>query len=178
MIEGIDLSSLDPSQLPIVPSSGTDTGAYDQPDCTNGIAAGDGACTTAGATARSYLTASPATALDPDLKALLDASLPGATPVASADGSGALASAAAVVNALVASGDASVAALGQKLGTYAVADQVTLVNALLTATVSPATLGDVTGLAGLFTAYPMLELTAPEVAAGTYSGTLTITLID
>lgn len=176
----IALDTLDLSALPVAIGGGTDAGAYTDPDCANGIGAGDttGACTTGSGTGRTYLTGTGAT--DP-LNAALTTLLEGqtlTTPLVSDGTTDAITTVNAVIAALQGSATTAVADLGNTLTEYGLADQISLINGLLAAALDTVGAPDLAGITGLYHSFPMLTVDPAGVADGTYAGTLTVTLVE
>lgn len=172
----IVLDSLDPSQLPLPIAAGGDTGAYTSPDCVNGIGAAAGCAGTG--TARTYMTGTPpAGALNSALTTLLAGNaLTG--PLASADGTGAIASTSAVVGALQGSVTTAVADFGNTLTQYTGAQQLQLVNGLVQGALEEIQGIDLAKLTGQYQGFPRLTAAPGSVASGQYAGTLTVTLVE
>lgn len=158
---------------------GQSSGAFTLADYANGIGAGDSRGTGAG-TPRTLLTGVPS------VSAALQSALDGvrstvqALPVVSATGTGAQASVSDVVAQMLAPANASLglSSLGSALAALTPAQAATVLNTL-TGTVQALGLGDVTNLTGSYNSYPVITATpSTPPAAGTYRGTLTVTLVQ
>lgn len=184
LIDAIDLDDLDLPALPLVPGHGT-AGVYDTPECSTGI--GSDFCGPTTPTTRQALNGAANDTLTAELESLLQDQLSATDPLVGPDG---LVSVEDVLGALTASdeplvdsagdplGD-TVATFGQALGEYDSADQVTLINDLLQATLQDLGLGDLLHLTGRYSSYPALTVdTDSATTSGEYEGTLTVTLIE
>lgn len=175
MIQDVGLESVDPADLPIVPSAGTDTGPFTEPDCVNGIGAGD-TCTTSG-TAHTVLDGTPVTgALTGTLDTLLDGALNTGNIVGTAGDE--LTTVTAVVAALQNSADSTVRDFGSRLTEYTDSEQITLINGLLTAAQVDLDALNLSGITGIYNSFPRLTVDSSSVPEGDYEGTLTVTLIE
>ncbi|HWB72291.1 MAG TPA: hypothetical protein VG452_08730, partial [Egibacteraceae bacterium] len=160
----IDLGGLGAADLPVAVAAGSDAGSYTAPDCVNGIGAAAG-CTGSG-TVRTYLTGTPPGA---SLNAALTTLLNGQTlagPLASADGTGAVAPVSAAVQALQNAPSTAVADFGNTLTQYSGAQQTDLINGLIAAardTIEPA---DLAALTGQYHAFPQLSVSPDDAGAG------------
>ncbi|MDX1621975.1 MAG: hypothetical protein R3320_13340 [Nitriliruptorales bacterium] len=177
-IPSIDLGALLPSQLPIGVGTGT-ADVYADPDCSTGtIGAGQCDNTTTPATTRDYMIGTPITSVvDPLLSELTNSLTTG--PLVSADGSAAIASAEDVVLALQGASSTAVQDVGNTLTEYVVADQVAIINAVLTETLTSIVPADLSNVAGTYNSFPQLTVNPSGTPdPGDYAGTLTITLVD
>lgn len=179
-LDQIDLSALAASQLPLVPTAGQDAGrTYAEPDCTNGVGALhlQGCGTEAATTDLTMLSAAPAASLSAQLDAILAAAVPG--PLASLDGTGAKASLQDVLDAMANSGVAEVSSFATNLAAdFSQAQQLVVVNELLSATVGTLGLDDLVGYGALASGFPTLKVDPSTATAGVYTGTLTVRLIE
>jgi hypothetical protein len=156
--------------------SGQESGAYTLPDFTSGIGAGaDGGVGAAG-TARTLLSGVPN--LSSGLQAELDALVAAldALPVTSPTGTGAQTAVDDVIGVLLAT--PATAELGSALAGLTPEQAGDVVN-LLTGTVQQIGLGDLLSVAGVYNSFPVLTATPSGTPTqGTYSGTLTVTLVQ
>lgn len=160
---------------------GQSSGAFTNADYANGIGARDtrGAGAPAG-TPRTLLTGVPT--ISTALQTLLNGvqATVQALPVVSPTGAGAQTSVNDVVGQMLAPANSAfgLAALGSALAGLTPA-QATAVLSTLTGTVQSLGLGDITSLTGGYNSYPVLTATPSSApAAGTYRGTLTVTLVQ
>lgn len=178
----IALDSLDMSALPVAIGGGTDAGPYSDPDCDNGIGAGDatGECTSTSGTGRTYLTGTGATdPLEAALSTLLaDQTL--TTPLVSDGTTSAITTVDAAIQALQTSGTTAVADFGNTLtdDAYTLANRIDLINGLLSAALDTIESVDLAAVTGLYTSFPMLSVDPAGAPDGTYAGTLTVTLVE
>lgn len=161
------------TQLPYT-LGGAAGGRFDLPDYTTGIGAGDASGGAAAGTPRTVLAATSAT----DLSGLISAlGYNSSLPLVSADGTGAMTS---VNNLLGALSNAGLTTLVSALAPLT-ADQIDAIfnSNSITKSLST-TLSTLTGESGIYNAFPSLKVTPSNTnqAAGTYSGTLTITMVQ
>jgi len=155
---------------------GAESGAFSLPDYTNGIGFGDPVASGKPAgTPRVLLTGHGAS----DLTNLLtQLGLSNGLPLVSADGTAAMTSLTALLSALSATGNAALQNLVSALTPLSTSDQLAILNTL-SGTLSTA-LANLSAESGTYNAFPSLKVTPsnPNQAAGTYSGTLTITMVQ
>lgn len=178
-IDDIDLSALDVGALPVA-LDGNQSGNYGVPDCSNGIGAGK--CSASPAAGIRYMRGTGLT----DISGLTGVLSDGLTssPFVSADGTPAIATVDAIRTALLNSADGAVVDFGELLAQLGPGDQVTVLNSLfqdgsLSYALDPIAIDDLAGLFGSYNSYPRLSVdTTRAPVEGTYSGTLTVTLVD
>jgi hypothetical protein len=174
----LDLAGLLPTELPLVPVAGQDQGVFAEPDCLHGLGFQDSGCGsgTAG-TEHTMMAASKAASLDAAVNTVLSSSVP--ATLVSADDTGTMATLTDIVTALATSGDANVSDFATSLANdFSEAEQILILNDLVTGVVQTAGIGDVIGVGGLFNAFPTLTVDPATTTPGTYTGTLTIRLIE
>jgi hypothetical protein len=103
----------------------------------------------------------------------------GALPatLTSATGAGADTALSDVMTTLTTSADSTLASLGNDLALLTQSQQVQILNQLAGSLVSPA-LADISNVVGTYNAWPMLTANAAGASAGTYEGTMTITMVQ
>lgn len=157
--------------------AGQTGGAFTAADFVNGIGRTDTRGTGTG-TAVPLLSGTPSlTSLVDELNAL-EAQV-AALPVLSSTGVGSKVSVSAVVGSLLTSPDAELATLGSALSAL-LPSQVQTLLSIVTGVVQDIGLGDITSTTGSYSAVPVLTATptTAPAAGGTYSGTMTVTLVQ
>lgn len=179
-LDGVAIDDLDLPQLPLIPSEG-DTGAYTNPDCSDGIAT---FCSGTSPTQLHTLRGNPNTELDAAITDRLK-SAAGDGDLVGADGpvtvSEVLTAMRESTTALVDSGGSQVGTvdeLADALGQYDSTEQANLVNGLLAATLDSVGLSDIARLQGTHRSFPSLEVDTGDAIGGNYEGTITVTLIQ
>lgn len=179
-LDNVAIDDLDLPQLPLIPREG-DTGAYTNPDCSDGIAT---FCSGTSPTKLHTLRGNPNTELDATLEDRLksaagDGDLVGANgPVTVSEVLSAMRES---TTALVDSSGTQVGTvdeLADALGQYDSAEQANLVNGLLDATLDSVGLADLARLQGTHRSFPSLTVDTGGAVGGNYEGTLTVTLIQ
>jgi hypothetical protein len=79
---------------------------------------------------------------------------------------------------MVASGNTTLSSLANDLSSLTSSEQLDIVNKYLSGSLVTPALGDISNEAGTFNAFPMLTANPGNVAAGSYAGTMTITLVQ
>ncbi|MEX1164525.1 MAG: hypothetical protein WEB03_13195, partial [Nitriliruptor sp.] len=186
IIDAIDLDSLDLPALPLTPSHGA-AGPFTDAECDSGI--GAAFCSGTTPTVRQTLRGQGGNDLSTALRAHLEGALAGLDLV-STTGEGALLSLGAAVEGLTMSAvpltdglgaplDGTVADFGQRLGQYSPADQLLIVEQLLSSTLAELGVDDLLHLSGRYSSYPALTVdTSTAPVGGEYQGTLTVTLVE
>lgn len=180
-LDGVAIDDLDLAQLPLVPGEG-DTGPYSNPDCTDGIAAShcDGTSPTLLRTLQGSSNGQLATEIQDRLTATIESGdLVGADgPLAVSDVLSAMRESTTVLKDSDSNDLEPVGQLADAIGQYDPADQVTLVNDLLAATLDSVGLADLARLQGTHRSFPSLTVDTGGAGGGNYEGTLTVTLMD
>lgn len=179
-LDNVAIDDLDLPQLPLIPGEG-DTGAYTDPDCSDGIAT---FCSGTSPTKLHTLRGNPNTELDAVIKDRLK-SAAGDGDLVGTDGpvtvSEVLSAMRESTTALVDSGGAQVGTvdeLADALGQYDSTEQAKLINGLLAATLDSVGLSDIARLQGTHRSFPSLTVDTGDAIGGNYEGTLTVTLIQ
>ncbi len=177
-ITDIDLSSLVDSLLPIsLDTADLTSGVFTDADCVNGLGSSDGGCGATGGTSHTMLRGQPvAGALTGALDTLLTAALPSGNIVGSVGDE--VSTLTAVLSALQDSADTAISDLGQSLGEYAVADQEALVNTLFSVIPVDLDAASLLSTSGVYVSFPRLTVDPTTSLAGSYTGTLTVTLVE
>lgn len=158
--------------------TGQESGPFTLADYKNGIGATDTRGAGAAGTPLGLLKGTPSVADLSDELAAVKSQVQALAPV-SADGTSAQTAVTQVIGEMLASTDAQVAALGNALSALTPAQAAAVVKTL-TGTVQDIGLGDLLGVTGSYNATPVLTATpsTAPAAAGTYSGTMTVTLVQ
>lgn len=165
-----DLTDL-PASLDLTPEAG----AFTLPDYAHGVAVNDPAKTTTAGTSRTVLAGSAL--ITADLRTTLEGTL-ASLPMVSATGAGTQVAVSSVLTQMQSSADATTSTLGGNIAQLGTVDQqVAVVQALTSALQVPA-LSDLSGLTGTYVSLPLLQASASAPVAGTYEGTLTVTMLD
>lgn len=180
-LDGVAIDDLDLAQLPLVPGEG-DTGAYSNPDCTDGIAAAhcDGTSPTLLRTLQGSSNSALATEIQNRLIDMLESGdLVGADgPLTVSEVLSAMNESTTVLKDSAGNDLEPVGQLADAIGQYDPADQVTLINDLLAATLDSVGLADLARLQGTHRSFPSLTVDTGGAVGGNYEGTLTVTLMD
>lgn len=181
-LDGLEVVSSTTQQLQSIADvpfalAGQTGGPFTAADHVNGIGKADSRGTGAG-TAVPLLTGTPSVASLVDELNALEATVAG-LPVLSETGVGSQVSVSSVVAALLTSSNAELATLGSALSAL-LPSQVQAALSGVTATVQDLGLGDITSTTGVYSSVPVLTATPKAVpaAGGTYSGTMTVTLVQ
>lgn len=179
-LDGVAIDDLDLPQLPLIPGEG-DTGPYTFRDCTDGIAAkfcdGD-------ATILRTLQGNPNDTLATEIESrLINAAESGDIvgsngPLAVSDVLSAMRDSNKQLKDNAGNNVGLVSELADAIGNYDSADQVTLINDLMAATLDQVALSDLARLQGTHRSFPSLTVDTAGAVGGSYEGTLTVTLIQ
>lgn len=179
VLDQVDLASLLPSQLPLIPQAGVEAGVFTLPDCIHGAGASDPSCGSDNAgTEQTVLSAAPTTAVAAELAATVTDQAP--TTLATMDTTPAKATLTQVIEAMQLSGITDVADFANSMiQDFTEAEQLQIVNDLLAAG-DPIldAVDDLVGYGGLGNAFPSLEVNPASAPAGSYAGTFTVRLIE
>lgn len=172
LLDSLDLTGLLDDLLGLATGA---TGSFDNPSFRYGIGAADPAAALGEETMITVLSSTPPTELIGDLLAAVQAAIGFAGTEAVTD----IVSPAAVLQALVNTGNATAGTLAAAVGELSTAGQTAVLNALFEIGLGDLDLGVLQNLTGSYSATPSLTVVPdPGTPAGSYAGTHTITIVS
>jgi hypothetical protein len=161
--------------------SGATGGTFSNPSFGVGtVGEGDPAATATPATSVGLMTGTQN--LTSGLVTALTSALTGALsglPVVAGSGTPAQTTVTSVINGLAASGSSAIdSALANVLSTLSAADQLSLINSVVSLTPLAPVLADIKGVNGQYFSFPVLKATPQTPVPGTYDGTMTVTFVQ